>query len=63
MAKSQRPAFEIGNTAVQPGTRQTINLSMSLLSNHTPMDIPVHVIHGKKMGHAFSCALRFMEMN
>ena len=57
MAKSQRQAFEIGNTSVEPGTRKTVSLSMSLLSNHTPMEIPVHVIHGKNEGpRLFMCA-------
>ncbi len=50
MASLQGQAFEIGHTAVQPGTRRTVNLPMSLLSNHTPMVIPIHVIHGKKDG-------------
>ena len=57
MGKSQRYPFEIGSTFVEPGKRKTVSLSMSLLSNHTPMDIPVHVIHGKSDGpRLFMCA-------
>ncbi|GJL54863.1 MAG: succinylglutamate desuccinylase [Nitrospirales bacterium] len=65
MANTQRQAFEIGGTSVQPGTRKTINLSMSLLSNHAPMDIPVHVIHGKKDGARLfmSAAIHGDELN
>ncbi len=56
-AKKPRQAFEIGNIVIQSGTRQTVNLPMSLLSNHTPMDIPIHVIHGKQDGpRLFICA-------
>lgn len=60
-----RPAFDIGGQAVLPGTRQTINLPMSLLSTHTPMTIPVHVIHGKKDGPRLfvSAAIHGDELN
>lgn len=57
VGKTHREPFEIGGMTVQPGSRQSINLSISLLSTHTPMDIPVHVIHGKKDGpRLFMCA-------
>ncbi len=61
----RRPAFEIGGQSVLPGTRQTINLPMSLLSNHTPMTIPVHVVHGKKEGPRLfiSAAIHGDELN
>ncbi len=60
-----RPAFDIGGKSVLPGTRQTINLPMSLLSNHTPMTIPVHVVHGKKDGPRIfiSAAIHGDELN
>jgi hypothetical protein len=50
VANTPRADFEIGGTTIIAGTRRTVNLPMSLLSNHTPMNIPVHVIHGKKDG-------------
>lgn len=61
----RRPDFEIGGQSVPPGTRQTINLPMSLLSTHTPMTIPVHVVHGKKEGPRLfvSAAIHGDELN
>ena len=43
-------AFEIGNHAIAPGSRATVELPVSVLSNHTPMSLPVHVVHGAKAG-------------
>ena len=65
VANLQRQAFEIGGKSIRPGTRQTINLPMSLLSNHTPMDIPIHIIHGKKDGPRLfiSAAIHGDELN
>ncbi len=65
MAKTQRRAFEIGGTTVKPGTRHTTNLSLSVLSTHTPMEIPIHVIHGKKEGPCLflSAAIHGDELN
>jgi uncharacterized protein len=48
-----RPAgddFIIGDEAVAPGTQRTIDLSVSMLSNHMPMTLPVRVIHGVAPG-------------
>ena len=57
MANRHREPFEVGGITVQPGSRRSINLSISLLSTHTPMEIPIHVIHGKKDGpRLFMCA-------
>jgi uncharacterized protein len=42
--------FEIGNVAVAPGERQTINLEVSTLANATRMNLPVHVVHGNAPG-------------
>ncbi len=44
--------FRIGNHDVEPGTRRGIDLPVSVLSNHTPMTLPVHVLHGAKPGPA-----------
>ena len=65
MANTQRAAFEIGSTTIIAGTRRTVNLPMSLLSNHTPMSIPIHVIHGKKDGPRLfiSAAIHGDELN
>ncbi len=45
-----RAAFEIGGETVKPGTRRTVNLPVSLLSTHTPVTVPVSVVHGKHDG-------------
>ncbi len=65
VGNTHRQAFEIGGMAIQPGTRQTVNLPMSLLSNHAPMDIPIQVIHGKKDGPRLfiSAAIHGDELN
>jgi len=52
-----RPAFEIGGRQVAAGTRATIDLPISVLSNHTPVNLSVHVIHGAEPGPVlFLCA-------
>jgi uncharacterized protein len=45
--------FVIGDHAVQPGARKTVELPVSVLANHTPINLPVHVIHGVKSGPVF----------
>lgn len=42
--------FRIGQSDVAPGTRQSVDLPVSVLSNHTKMTLPVHVVHGSKPG-------------
>ncbi len=43
-------AFEIGDHKIAPGTRRTIDLPVSVLSDHTPVTMSVHVLHGSKPG-------------
>lgn len=50
VVKSKREPFVIGKTTIEPGTRATIDLPLSLLSDHTPITLTVQVIHGKKPG-------------
>ncbi len=45
-----RPAFELGGHSIAAGTRQTVDLPVSVLSNHIPVSLPVQVVHGKKDG-------------
>ncbi|HEY7747616.1 MAG TPA: succinylglutamate desuccinylase/aspartoacylase family protein [Aestuariivirgaceae bacterium] len=45
-----RPAFRIGEEEVEPGTRRSVELHVSVLSNRTPMSLPVQVIHGERSG-------------
>ncbi|HBG98822.1 MAG TPA: succinylglutamate desuccinylase [Rhodobacteraceae bacterium] len=35
---------------VAPGSRQTIDLPVSVLSDHTPVTMSVHVVHGRRPG-------------
>lgn len=45
-----RAPFEIGNETILPGTRRTIDLPVSVLSDHTPVTMSVHVVHGSRPG-------------
>jgi len=45
--------FQIGKLGVEPGRRVTVELPVSVLSNHTPMNLTVHVLHGVKPGPVF----------
>jgi len=47
---STRPDFILGGHHVRPGTRQTIDLPVSVLPDHTPVHLSVHVIHGRLPG-------------
>lgn len=50
MVKSAREPFVLGQTKIAPGTRATVDLPLSLLSDHTPITLTVQVIHGKRPG-------------
>jgi predicted deacylase len=45
-----RQPFRIGGQEVQPGERRLVDLPVSRLSNHTPVTLPVHVLHGARPG-------------
>ncbi|MEZ5721389.1 MAG: succinylglutamate desuccinylase/aspartoacylase family protein [Paracoccaceae bacterium] len=49
-ARTPRPPFEVGLTAVPAGSRTTVDLPVSILSDHTPVTMSMHVIHGRKPG-------------
>ncbi|MEQ8387307.1 MAG: succinylglutamate desuccinylase/aspartoacylase family protein [Alphaproteobacteria bacterium] len=42
--------FTIGGVNVPPGSRQTVDLPVSVLSNHTPMSLQTQVVHGRRAG-------------
>lgn len=46
----KRAPFEFGGQTVEQGTRAVIDLPISSLPNRLQMNLPVHVIHGKKDG-------------
>ncbi|MGH1417874.1 MAG: succinylglutamate desuccinylase/aspartoacylase family protein [Hyphomicrobiaceae bacterium] len=45
-----RASFEIAETKVKPGTQQLIDLPVAKLPNHTPVTLPVQVLHGRRDG-------------
>ncbi len=45
-----REDFRIGGKTVAAGSRRTIDLPVSVLSDHTPVTMSVHVIHGRRPG-------------
>lgn len=47
---SRRAPCDFGGETIKPGERKTVDLPLSVLSNHTPMNLPVHVIHGTRDG-------------
>jgi uncharacterized protein len=52
-----RQPFVIGGLSVEPGQRQLVDLPISKLSNHAPVTLPVHVLHGLQPGPTmFVCA-------
>jgi uncharacterized protein len=46
-------SFEFGGRHVAEGTRETIELEVSVLANNTRMNLPVHVVHGTMPGPVF----------
>lgn len=45
-----RADFEIAGERIAPGERRIVEIPLSLLSNHTPITLPVNVIHGRRAG-------------
>jgi uncharacterized protein len=60
-----RQAFHIGGIEVAPGERRLVDLPVSKLSNHTPVTLPVHVLHGIRPGPTMfiSAAIHGDEIN
>ncbi|TYB89198.1 succinylglutamate desuccinylase/aspartoacylase family protein [Oceaniovalibus sp. ACAM 378] len=44
------PGFEIAGTVLRAGERRTVDLPVSVLSDHTPVTMSVHVVHGRRPG-------------
>lgn len=42
--------FSIAGVTIQPGERKILEVPAAALYTQTPMNIPVHIIHGKKKG-------------
>ena len=45
-----RAPFEMAGVKVQAGTRQTIEIPVAKLYTHTPLHIPVEIVHGRRDG-------------
>lgn len=60
-----RQPFKIAGVSVEPGGRALVDLPVSKLSNHTPVTLPVHVLHGARPGPALfvSAAIHGDELN
>lgn len=60
-----RQAFVIAGSRVEAGHRRLIDLPVSRLSNHTPVTLPVHVLHGERPGPTMflSAAIHGDELN
>lgn len=50
MSSSTVPPFTIAGESVAAGHRRTVDIPVSVLSNHTPVNLAVHVVHGEKPG-------------
>ncbi len=49
---TKNKSFEIGGQTIAPGTRKTVDIPVSVLSDHTPISMSVHVVNGKTPGPA-----------
>ena len=60
-----RQGFELGNVVVAPGERLVVNLPLPGLYTETTVDMPVHIVHGKREGPTLfvSAALHGDEIN
>ena len=60
-----RQPFLIADARIEPGERRLIDIPVSRLSNHTPVTLPVHVLHGARPGPAMflSAAIHGDELN
>ncbi len=45
-----RDAFDMGGAAIAPGARGTVRLPLTGLFDGTPVDMPVHIVHGRRAG-------------
>lgn len=60
-----RSTFKIGGVGVEPGERKLVDLPVSRMSNHTPVTLPIHVLHGLRPGPTMfvSAAIHGDELN
>ena len=60
-----RQPFVLGDASIAVGARQLVDLPVSKLSNHTPITLPIHVLHGARPGPTFfvTAAIHGDELN
>lgn len=60
-----RQPFVISGVSIDAGERHLVDLPVSRLSNHTPVSIPVHVLHGARPGPSMfiTAAIHGDELN
>jgi predicted deacylase len=57
VAEARRPDIVVGGNRVRAGSRALIELRIAELSTHTPIELPVQVLHGRREGaRLFVCA-------
>lgn len=47
---TQRADFMIAGESIKAGTRKTVHIPVSTLSDHTPVTLSAHIIHGRQDG-------------
>ncbi len=47
---SEGSSFQIGDYQISPGERRTVDLPVSVLPDHTPVNLSVHIVNGHKPG-------------
>ena len=66
MSRNKKTApFRINGTVVQPGTRVKVELPLAQLYTQTPLNVPIHVLHGRRPGPVLliSAAIHGDELN
>ena len=60
-----RSPIRIAGFSVEPGRRGTVDLPLPQLYTHTPLTMPVHVVHGRRPGPCLfvSAAIHGDELN
>jgi len=50
MRTELQPAIEIAGVRIKPGTRQSIDIPLPSFYTHSSVNMPVHVVHGRRSG-------------
>ncbi|OEY66858.1 succinylglutamate desuccinylase/aspartoacylase family protein [Marinobacter sp. X15-166B] len=45
-----RAPYRIADVDIRPGSRQTVEMPVAKLYTHTPLNIPIEVVHGRRKG-------------